>query len=87
MNMLNYQNDTWCIINCCGNYEGLPKDLLPDDYEVMGLEELTTYEIQESEIDRDSIVTSDGVRHPITDVTPSYDLNNEKYVSLVNSLI
>ena len=43
----------------------------------MGLEELTTYEIQESEIDRDSIVTSDGVRHPITDVIPSYDLNNE----------
>lgn len=87
MNKLNYQHDLWCIINCCGNYEDLPDDIVPDDYEVMGLEELTTYEIRESEIDLDSIVTSDGAPHPITDAIPPYDLNNKKYGSVVNSLI
>lgn len=87
MNKLNYQHDIWCFINCCGNHEDLPDNIIPADYEIMDLEDLTTYEVQESEIDRDSIVTSDGVHHPITGMIPPYDLSNEKYVSLVNSLL
>ena len=47
MNKPNYQSDIWCIINCCGNYEDLPKDILPGDYEIMDLEELTTYAFKE----------------------------------------